>query len=244
MKLAAVQYRPPKGEPAVSRLELVKLAGRAVDQGAELVVLPELATTGYVWSSAREIAPFCEPANGPTLQALAPIAARGAWIVCGFAERADDGALYNSALVIGPDGDLACCYRKILLYKLDETWASGGQRRLWIEMEFGTFAPAICMDLNDPRLLAWLARAQPDILAFCTNWVEEGADVHAYWQARLRDFRGFMVAANRWGQDRGVIFSGRSAILAPSGRVLASAGPEGDDVLVVETGDWGGDGEG
>lgn len=235
MKLAAVQYRPPKGKPAAARRDLVKLAGQAVDQGAELVVLPELATTGYVWSSAQDVAPFCEPADGPTLQALAPVAARGAWIVCGFAERAADGRLYNAALVVGPDGSLACCYRKILLYELDETWACGGERRMRIQTGFGVLAPAICMDLNDPRLLSWLAMLQPDVLAFCTNWVEEGEDVHAYWQARLRGFRGFTVAANRWGQDRGVTFSGRSAILAPSGQVLCSAGPEGDGVLVVET---------
>lgn len=236
MKLAAVQYRPPKGEPERARPELRALVDEAGGLGAELIVAPEMATTGYVWASEDEIRPYCEPARGPTFQALSPVAARhGAWVVAGFPEEADDG-LYNSALVIAPDGALAACYRKVLLYSADRPWARPGRRRYVMRTGFGLMAPAICMDMNDDGLILALHRLGVEVLAFCTNWVEEGLDVHAYWRARLAGWRGVLVAADTWGEDRGTRFAGRSVILGPGGKALAELGPEGDGVLVAEVG--------
>ncbi len=236
MKLAAVQYRPPKGEPELARPALAALVEEAGQAGARVIVCPEMATTGYVWSSEAEIAPYAEPARGPTLAALAPVAAKhGAWVVCGFPEQAEDGC-YNSALVIAPDGSLSACYRKVLLYEADRPWARSGHQRMIFRTEHGLLAPAICMDLNDDGLVMMLHRAGVEILAFCTNWVEEGIDVHAYWRRRLRGWRGFLIAADTWGEDRGTRFAGRSVILGPGGLTLGELGREDDGVLVVETG--------
>jgi phosphoadenylyl-sulfate reductase (thioredoxin) len=68
----------------------------------------------------------------------------------------------------------------------------------------------------------------------CTNPVEEGEDVHAYWRNRLAPWRGWTIAANTWGTDRGTRFSGRSAIFDPDGKVVTEAGPEGNAVIVAE----------
>ncbi len=233
MKLAAVQYRPPKGEPELARPALAELVDEAGRQGARLIVCPEMATTGYVWSSPEEISPYAEPARGPTLAALAPVAARhGAIVVCGFPEQAEDG-LYNAALVIGPDGALVSCYRKVLLYEADRPWARPGRQRQTLRTGLGLVAPAICMDINDDGLVLMLHRVGVEILAFCTNWVEEGLDVHDYWRRRLRGWKGVLVAADTWGEDRGTRFAGRSVILGPGG-VVAALGPEGDGVIVGE----------
>ncbi len=75
-RFAAVQYRPPKGEPDAARADLVRLVDEAGRQGAEFIVCPEMATTGYVWSDPGEIRPHCEPARGPTLEALAQKSAK------------------------------------------------------------------------------------------------------------------------------------------------------------------------
>lgn len=237
MKLAAIQYKPPHGRPDRARRDLVRRARAAVEAGAQLVVLPEMATTGYVWPSSAALAPHAEPAEGPTRAALGAV--HGAWIVCGYAEQGADGRLYNSALVLRPDGSLAASYRKVLLFDLDRSWATPGSQRMLVPTPLGAVAPAICMDLNDDRLVTWLHMTTPEVLAFCTNWVEEGADVHGWWQARLRGWRGWMVAANRWGVEAGVQFSGRSAILAPGGEVVAAADAEGDAIVIVETDEWG-----
>lgn len=233
MKLAAVQYRPPKGDPARARLALSELIKSCGD--CDLIVCPEMATTGYVWDSPQQVFPHTEPADGPTFQLLRQRAiAQGAWIVCGFAERADDG-LYNSALVIDPQGRLASCYRKVLLYEADLSWARMGRQHEQHEIGDATMVPGICMDLNDDRFALHLHRSRADVVAFCTNWIEEGHDILPYWRWRMAGWRGWFVAADTWGVDRTTTFYGRSAILRPGGEVAAIAGPTGDCVLLVDT---------
>ena len=205
-------------------------------EDADLVVCPEMATTGYVFESAEEIAPFTEPAQGPTFQMLAECAqALGSWVVCGFAERGEH-ALHNSALTVSRKGELANCYRKVMLYQLDETWAVPGSVRPILRTEtVGRLTPGICMDLNDDRFGIHLRAHQPDVLAFCTNWVDEDMDILSYWRMRLFGWQGWMVAADRWGEERGIRFYGRSAILGPQGRVLGVLPATGDGVLYAET---------
>jgi predicted amidohydrolase len=236
VKLAAIQFRPPKGKPELARSGLAELIGAAGEQGADLIVCPEMATTGYIWHSPADLAPLAEPARGPTLAMLSEKAREHrSWIVCGFAEDAGGGALYNSALVVDPFGDMVRCYRKVLLYDADLSWARPGQQRMSIGSDLGRIAPAICMDLNDDGLIRYLHRAGVDVLAFCTNWVDEGSAVHPYWIWRLTGWPGWLVAANTWGQDEDTLFSGCSAIIAPDKRVVAAAGYLGDEVLLVDT---------
>jgi predicted amidohydrolase len=236
VKVAAVQYKPPKGAPVEARRALARLVDDAGRQGARLIVCPEMATSGYVWANNDEVLPHCEPAHGPTFAVLGPLAAEhSAWVVCGFPERdPKDGALYNAALVVGPDGTLVACYRKMYLYQADTSWARPGGQAMLIDSELGRLAPAICMDINSWTLPRLLVQQGVDILAFCTNWVEEGEDVHTYWAERLGGWPGHMVAGNTWGADRGTTFSGRSAVLGPGGVVLGALPPTGDGVLVVE----------
>ncbi len=199
---------------------------------ADIVVCPEMATSGYVWPDAAALRPHAEPARGPTFALLSPIARRNrSWIVVGFPELAPD-ALYNSALVIGPDGSLVCTYRKVLLYDADLSWARAGNTRMLCESAHGLLAPAICMDVNDPGFGSFLEAQAPAVVCFATNWVEEeGLDVLAYWRGQLGSWKGVFVAADTWGVDEGVRFYGRSAILGAAGEVLAEAPREGDAIL-------------
>jgi predicted amidohydrolase len=235
VKLAAVQFRPPKGRPDLARESLAARIREAGEGGVDLIVCPEMATTGYIWQSPEALEPHAEPARGPTLKMLSGLAREvHSWIVCGFAERSGD-SYYNAALVVDPWGDLICCYRKVLLYSADMPWAQPGTERMTCETRFGRLAPAICMDLNDDGLIRFLKRSQSEVFAFCTNWVDEDSDVHSYWRWRLAGWQGWTVAANTWGEDEGTRFSGGSAIIAPSGAVVASAPKVGDRVIKVDT---------
>ena len=230
MFVAALQYRPPKGRPAEAREALAAYAREAGRAGCDLLVCPEMATTGYVWPDAETLRPHAEPAEGPTLAALAPLAREhGLTIVCGYPERAGD-VLYNAALVIGPEGQLITSYRKVDLYVADRTWARPGNERPLIRLPFGVLAPGICMDLNDWGFTAFLRKHQPDVVAFCTNWVDQGERVEWYWHEQLAGYRGLLVAADSWGEDEHVAFYGRSAFLQ-RGRLLAQLGPSGDGLL-------------
>lgn len=232
MRLAAIQYRPPKGQPDAARRGLIELVRQAGDHGARLIVAPEMATTGYVFASREAIEPHTEPSDGPTVTELAALSRElDAVIVCGYAER-DGDALYNSAAVVQPDGAVAN-YRKNLLYELDQTWAEAGSERVVVPTALGHMVPGICMDLNDDSFVAFVERARPAVVPFCTNWIDQGFDVVPYWRYRLRGWRGWFVAANTWGVDAGVPFRGRSAVLAPGGRIACQAAATGDAVIVA-----------
>jgi predicted amidohydrolase len=231
MNVAAIQYRPPKGTPAEARATLARMVDEA---HSDIVVCPEMATSGYVWRDAAALRPHAEPARGPTFELLSPIARRNrSWVVVGFPELARD-RLYNAALVIGPDGSLVCTYRKVLLYEADLAWARPGNTRMLCESNFGLLAPAICMDLNDPGFPRFLEAKAPAVVCFATNWVEEdGFEVLPYWREQLGSWKGVFVAADTWGVDEGVRFYGRSVILGPERQVLAEAPREGDAILRV-----------
>jgi predicted amidohydrolase len=212
---------------------LVRLAEQAA-QGSDLVVLPEMAVTGYTFPDAEAVRAVAELPDGPTFQALRPVARRGGcWVVAGFAERAGP-RLFNSALVIDPTGALHGVYRKTLLYEADLPWAtSGDSGYLCFEVAGRRVGTAICMDLNDDRLIDWLRAERVEVLAFPTNWVEEGVDTWPYWAWRLDDTGVALVAANTWGSEGAVRFSGRSAILWD--RTIHAAAPAtGDGVVRAE----------
>ena len=235
MILAAIQYKPPKGQTQVARTQLAELVTDAAQNGADIIVCPEMAISGYIWSTTEEIWPHTEEAAGETYQLLSSIAEKyRVWVICGIAER-EGKSLYNSAIVISSNGELICCYRKILLYKADHTWAQAGQQRMIIQTEHGRIAPAICMDLNDNKLLYWLWREQPDILAFCTNWLDEGSPIDDYWKLRTFHWSGWMVGANCWGEDNGTTFRGESAILDTHKRTRAKAALSGDCIIYCDT---------
>ena len=234
-RFAAIQYKPPKGDPARARQDLVRLGDEAGQQGADIIVCPEMATTGYIWENAEQIAPHAEEARGETYGALSEVSRKhGAWLVCGYPELWE-GRLYNAAMVIRPDGALACSYRKILLYDADYAWSAAGIDRQCIPTGEGGLCPAICMDLNDDRLIRFLWERQPRIVAFCTNWIEENIDVLTYWRLRLMGWKGWFVAANTWGMDGETEFSGSSMILSPGGFVAAEAPRTGDTVILAES---------
>lgn len=101
MKLSAIQYKPPKAQTQMARAELLNLVERSAKLGADIIVCPEMAVSGYVFDSSEHLRPHAERADGPTSRALAKIAkAYNTWIVCGIAEEASDGTLYNSAVVL------------------------------------------------------------------------------------------------------------------------------------------------
>ena len=235
MKAAAIQYRPPKGNPEQARRDIAALTKDALSRGADIVVLPEMATTGYIWKSGSELLPYAEAADGPLLEILSPLAREyGGWVVCGFPEIGDGDSLYNSALVISPDGNLPACYRKILLFEADRSWALPGHIRVAIDAQIGRIAPGICMDLNDDAFVSFTRDHGAQIIPFCSNWLEEGIDVWSYWQQRLEGFQGIFIAANSWGEDGAVEFCGHSAIFGPGMELLAFAGREGNEIICAE----------
>ncbi len=230
MRVVAVQFRARKGDFDRSLADLCALAEpHAV--GADLVVLPEMAVTGYVFPDRDAVWAVAEEADGPTCAAISRLASRHkCWMVAGFPERAGD-RIFNSALVVNPAGERVFTYRKTMLYEEDLHWAEpgdSGYRRF--DTDGGSFGVGICMDLNDERFIEWLVAEAPTAIAFPTNWVREGAPVWPYWAWRLQPVQSALVAANTWGSDGPITFSGKSAVLRGL-QLHAWARETGDQVI-------------
>jgi predicted amidohydrolase len=234
LSLGVVQFRPERGQKEQNLLALGALVDRALDDGLKLLVMPEMAATGYRFPDPDAVRPLAEPALGPTFERFSPRArAHRAHLIIGLPERSSTGRLYNSALVIGPDGELVACYRKRLLYEDDETWATPGNTPYpSFATPWGRATVGICMDMNDERFTHALRETQPDLVCFPTNWIDQGSDIYAYWTERLWGVDGALLAADRYGSEDGVGFWGRSAVLQ-RGQVLAHAPAEGDGVFSV-----------
>ncbi len=232
--IAVVQFRPRRGARNANLEKLGALTRQALEAGAKMVVLPEMAATGYRFPNPEVVRPMSEIPRGPTWRILSPLAKEfGAWIVIGFVED-NEGKLYNAAIAINPDGKIEVNYRKRLLYIDDHTWANPGDLPypVW-NTPWGVTTLGICMDINDPRFLTHLRKTKPDLLCFPTNWVDEGTDIHRYWMQQLRGWNGVLAAADRWGDEDGVFFSGRSAVFK-GGKVLVEAPAEGDGFWLVD----------
>lgn len=226
--MAAIQFK--RKQVVSAHQALNEWASRAAT-AADLVVLPEMAASGYVFENRTEAFKAAELPEGPTFQALSPVAVTyGCWVVAGFPER-DKDRLFNSALIINPKGELAFVYRKTLLFETDETWATPGDSgyRLF-DTKWGSFTVGICMDLNDDQFVQWCARQKPGVLAFPTNWVQEDGDVWSYWAWRMHSLSTSLVAANTYGSEGGLQFSGQSIIL-DQGNILSFAPVQGNSII-------------
>ena len=226
--IAVLQFKPRRGARTSNLNRLVPIVEDALRAGVKLLVLPEMAATGYRFPNPDMVRPMSEPPRGATFRLLSPLAKEhGAWIVTGFVED-HDGRLFNSAMVINPEGKLEAVYRKRLLYIDDHTWANVGDLPYPVfQTPWGTATLGICMDMNDPRFVTHVKRVRADVVCFPTNWVDEGEDPRPYWAAQLRGWGGVLVAANRWGEEDEVGFCGRSSVLQ-NGQIVAEGPAEGD----------------
>lgn len=233
--VAAIQFKPLRGAMEENRARLVRLISLSAEAGAELVVAPEMCTSGYVFADREAVLPYCESRQGTTAELFSGLSRQlGITLAYGWPEIEElSGSLFNSAAVCFPDKE-AIYYRKRLLYDTDTTWAQPGDTPypVWTTAAGLRATLGICMDLNDERFHQHLGEADIRLCAFPTNWLDQGFSVWNYWAYRLQGTRTCLVAANTYGVEDEIPFRGESAVL--DGRVLlAYAEPTGDDIVLA-----------
>ncbi|MFD7566562.1 carbon-nitrogen family hydrolase [Streptomyces tendae] len=206
--------------------------------GADLVVLPELWTTGAF--AFEEFEAAAEPLRGPTHEAMAKAASdAGVWLHAGsIPERGPDGRLYNTSLVFSPSGDPAASYRKIHRFGFDKGEAvlmGAGREPVTVPLaDTATLGVATCYDLRFPELFRALVDAGAEILVVPAGWPERR---RSHWtllaRARAVENQAFVLACGTAGTHAGVPQAGHSIVVDPWGEVLAEAGPD-EEVLTVE----------
>ncbi|MBI1317572.1 MAG: hypothetical protein GC168_01305 [Candidatus Hydrogenedens sp.] len=198
----------------------------ALAKSADLLVLPELALTGYDIPDLEALARLSEPfGEGPTSTWLVESAAKyNTTLVCGYSESAGE-KFYNSAMVALPSGELHN-YRKIHLYSREkDLFAHGEERPLVCETPAGKVGVMICFDWFFPEVARCLAIDGADIIAHPANLVLPWCQDAMF--ARSIENRVYTITANRIGKEsqagRTLTFTGRSQVMSTRGVRLSEA---------------------
>ncbi len=226
LRVALGEYDTGWHDPAGSVARAAEVAARAAAAGAELVVFPEMCTTGYTMESAA----FAEPLSGPSVAGLAAAArTSGIHLMAGVSTRAYEVGrerFFNSCLLFSPEGELRGEYRKQRLFAYageHDSYAPGTAPTVW-EVGEVRIAPFVCYDLRFPELFRAVA-PEVDAVVLVANWP---ASRRAHWDvlvpARAIENQCFVVAVNRRGAGGGLEYDGGSAVFGPWGERLAAAG--------------------
>ena len=238
LKVAAIHYRAVAADKSRNIRSLSRLIEEAAANGAGLMVLPELCTTGLSIGNSAEARILAEPVPGPSTAFFSRLATRcKAYLVLGLAEYdPTTDKRYNAQVIIGPDGDIVGRYRKVHLFGPDFNWATEGKPGYQaVDVEWGRIGLGICFDINHREFLDFMSAAQIDILAFSTNWV--GDDLpFSYWSDMVADGGYYLIAANNWGREGDLNFSGGSVILSPEQSVLSQTELSANGILYADIG--------
>ncbi|AXT48360.1 MULTISPECIES: nitrilase-related carbon-nitrogen hydrolase [Chromobacterium] len=243
IKVACCQVAPVFGDVDGNLARAERALESAAALGAQVAVLPELANTGYVFASREEAQGLAEAVDGRSVSAWAALARRlGMVVAAGFCEAGAGGGVYNSAVLLGPDGEQAC-YRKAHLWDAEKLiFDLGDQPPPVLDTRFGRLALMICYDLEIPEWVRLPALAGAELLCAPVNWPvlphppgERQAERFKA-QANAAFNRLPIAVCDRHGRERGVDWSGASLIVDANGypQALAETGLKSDQLLLAE----------
>lgn len=232
MRIGHVQFAPILGELEANRNQVRQMVAEAPP--ADLLVLPELANSGYRFTGLDQARQCAESAHdGAFVRLLQELsAARDTILVSGLCERAGD-RLYNSAVLVTPSGEIHL-YRKTHLFLDEKDLFEPGDSGLPVFEAGGIrIGMLICFDWQFPETWRVLALRGADIVCHPSNLVLPGLAQRAVPTHALLN-RLFVVTANRIGTERDLTFTGNSIIVSTRGEVLASASPDRAEIGIVE----------
>ena len=233
--LAVVQMHPHLGKVEDNLIAMGRFVDKiCTEQKVDLIVFPELATTGY--ELGLRFTDVAERVPGPAVNLLAQRAADySTHIVFGLVSKEKvESTIYNAAAVIGPDGEILGEYRKIHLPGEERLAFRPGYRLRVFETTFGMIGVLLGWDLAFPEAARCLALDGAELLCVCANWghapAEERdgfvAEWRTYAQARALENAVYVAAANRIGEEYSYQFFGDSMVVGPKGEVYASIDEE------------------
>lgn len=231
--VAAIQMDCVLNNKQINLNRAEELIADASGKGAKLIVLPELFNTGYrVEDSDKTLA---ESIPGETTKWMQKIAKKyDAYIIGAIIEIDKDGMLYDTAVIVGPEGYKGK-QRKMHLWGDEDSRFQKGEEIGVVDLSFGKIGLLICYEIGFPEMARIQVQKGASILIYTSAF---GKARHYAWdiasRSRALENGVFVVAANRSGQDKDTIFGGLSRIVAPDTTILASCGADGDAVVCAE----------
>lgn len=239
MKIGYLQFQPQFGKPDENISKIKKLIS---DKDFDLLVLPELSNSGYLFTDRKELEELSEVIEESKFcKALKYICSeKDSYIVSGICER-DGNNFFNSSVLVCPDGKIFT-YRKIHLFDEEKLWFTPGDRHLEVyEIDNKRSGKAkigmmICFDWIFPETARTLALKGAQIICHPSNLVLSFCQRSMF--TRAVENRVFTITANRTGKDvrdkKELSFTGESVIVNPKGEYLCRAGLDKEEVCIAE----------
>lgn len=231
LKIAQIQFDPQLGNLSDNCLKVASLLEKA--KGARLVILPELANSGYNFLDRKQALSMASTINKSTYIEMLTETARkqNQFIVSGFLEK-DGDELFNTSVFISPNGAIDK-YRKIHLFMNEKQIFSKGNLGVEVfEMDGFKLGMLICFDYLFPEIWRIMGLKGADLITHPSNLVTYKAFKVVPAQAVINRF--FIFTTNRIGTEKDISFSGRSFVVDPEGDVLTEASADKEEILFSE----------
>ena len=239
IKLALAQISSKRESKTENLLKIEKLTLKAKQQGADLIIFPEMSLTGYVLLD--QVYELAETIPGPSTQKIEALAKKtGMHIVFGMPELSEktQATVFNTAVLVGPQG-LIGKYRKMYLPTHsvfeEKRYFRPGYEPAAFQTDLGNIGLSICYDVFFPEVfrLARLKGAQLIICISASPAVRRGY-FEILTSARALENTAFLAYVNLAGVEDGLQFWGGSRLVGPTGDVFAKAKYDEEDFVVCE----------
>lgn len=235
LNIAVVQMEPELAKMQENVGKMSDMIARiATEQPVDIIVFPELCVTGF--EGGQRFAQMAQRVPGAVVNILGQTANEfGVYVLIGMAVKEKvESVLYNSAVLIGPDGSVAGEYRKVHLQAEERLVFRPGYKIAPVETEVGIVGVMLGWDLTFPEVARSLVLEGAEVILLPAAWTAQGADM---WRtllvARAYENDVFIAAANRIGEEPSYMFAGQSAILGPGGEVKAALEEPEEGYVVV-----------
>lgn len=235
MRVGFYQFDPQFGEVARN---LDAVSAKLEQAEADLLVLPELFSSGYQFLSREEAYDLAEPVpEGPTVRRLVDLARRrNLHLVAGLPERSGS-CCYNSAVVVGPSGFLGCYRKTHLFFEETQCFTPGDSGFLVWDIGVAKIGVMICFDWYYPEAARTLAMQGADIICHPSNLVLPNCPDSM--PVRCLENRVFAVTCNRIGREaRGgkepLTYIGQSEVVSPKGMIQYRASRDREELIIVD----------
>jgi predicted amidohydrolase len=227
MKIAVAQIGSVKGKAAENARDVVRWIEQAAGEGIVLAVFPECCLTGYVYESRPDLEAAAISASGAEIARIeAACRAASMHVVVGLFE-AEGARVYNTALLIGPEGVIGRHRKRHLPFLGGDRFVDqpDGIEPAVFDTPVGKIGLAICYEIRFPEVVRTLVLSGAEIVVLPTNWpVASRILADLFTPVRAAENFVYFLAANRNDSEDGTDFLGSSQIVDPVGKVIAHAG--------------------
>jgi len=235
LKLAIIQTELV-WENIDKNLENFSIKINSISQNFDLIVLPEMFTTGFTMNVKN----FSECSEGRTHKWMMDLAIKNNCAITGSIIIKEKDKYYNRLIFCKPDGSVHFYNKRHLFRMGDENkFYEPGEKKIIIEYKGWKICPLICYDLRFP---VWSRNIEGyDMLIYVANWPEPRKEVwKTLLKARAIENQVYTVGVNRIGKDgRGISYSGDSSVINPTGKIISSLKPyiDGIDIISISLGE-------